>query len=181
MRKRNSVKQLNRDAAHRSAMLRNMVTSLIQHERIKSTRARIKYLQPVMEKLITKAKKANAEGATPEQVVHLKREVLKTVRDRDAVVKLFEDIAGRFKERNGGYTRVLRLINRASDNSQMAMLELVDRKEKIIIQEEARARRVARLPKARREKMEAQMKAEAELKDTKKEKKKKKKKDKEDD
>ena len=129
MRKRNSVKQLNRVTSHRHAMMRNMVTSLFDHERIITTRARAKALRPYTEKLITRARK-NLDPATSEHAkLHNKREVLKIVRDRDIAKKLFEDIAARFKERPGGYTRIIHLPERASDSVQMSIIELVERKE----------------------------------------------------
>lgn len=130
MRKRNKTKQLNRVASHRKAMMRNMVTSLFDHERIVSTRARCKVLRPYAEKLITRAKKNLEDGLKPEQVLHNKREVMKHVRDRDVVVKLFEDIAPRFKARPGGYIRIIHLPEREKDSAEMSIIELVDRKEK---------------------------------------------------
>ncbi|HMV45289.1 MAG TPA: 50S ribosomal protein L17 [Leptospiraceae bacterium] len=129
MNKRNKVKQLNRTHEHRQAMLNNMVTSLFKHERIESTVAKIKVVRSFAEKLISRAKKNIGEGKQ-EVALHNKREVMKKIKDRDVVVKLFEDIAPRFSGRNGGYTRIVRLVNRPSDNSEMGILELVDRKSK---------------------------------------------------
>lgn len=130
MRKRNKTKQLNRVSSHRKAMMRNMVTSLFDHERIVSTRARCKVLRPYAEKLITRAKRNLDDGIKPEQVLHNKREVMKHVRERDVVVKLFEDIAPRFKNRPGGYIRIIHLPERDKDSAEMSIIELVERKEK---------------------------------------------------
>ncbi len=127
MNKGNKVKQLNRDHEHRSAMLNNMVTSLFKYERIESTVAKIKVARSFAEKLISKAKK-NIGDVAPAAALHNKREVMKKIKDRDVVVKLFEDIAPRFTGRSGGYTRIVRLVNRPSDNSEMGILELVERK-----------------------------------------------------
>ncbi|MCE9499611.1 MAG: 50S ribosomal protein L17, partial [Leptospira sp.] len=100
MLKRNKVKHLNRNHSHRKAMINNMVTSLFEHERIESTLAKAKVVRSFAEKIITKAKK-NLEASKPELLLHSKREVMRTIKDRDVVVKLFGDIAPRYKERNG--------------------------------------------------------------------------------
>lgn len=130
MRKRNKVKQLNRVTSHRKAMMKNMVTSLFDHERIVTTRARGKVLRTYAEKLITRAKRNLDAELKPEARLHNKREVMKHIHDRDVVVKLFDDIAQRFKERSGGYTRVIHLPEREKDSSKMSIVELVERKEK---------------------------------------------------
>ncbi|MBE7439473.1 MAG: 50S ribosomal protein L17 [Spirochaetales bacterium] len=129
MRKGNKVAQLNRRSAHRKAMLANMATSLFEHERIVTTRAKGKALRSYAEKLITRARHSLNDGIKPEQVLHHKREVLRSIKNEDIVVKLFNDIAGRFKERNGGYIRLIHLPPRASDASEMSVVELVERKE----------------------------------------------------
>lgn len=140
MNKSNKVKQLNRTNKHRKALVQNMVTSLFKHERIESTVAKIKVIRSHAEKLITRAK-YNLDDVKPEVALHNKREVMKRIKDRNVVVKLFEDIAPRFKERNGGYTRIYKLVNRASDNSEVGILELVDRKTRDQLLEDAKARR----------------------------------------
>ena len=123
--------------------MRNMVTSLFDHERIITTRARAKALRPYTEKLITRARK-NLDPATNDHAkLHNKREIMKIVRDRDIVKKLFEDIAERFKERPGGYTRIIHLPERASDSAQMSIIELVERKERPRRERRARATAVA--------------------------------------
>jgi len=131
MRKRNSVKQLSRVASHRNAMMKNMVTSLFEHERIVTTRAKGKVLRSYADKLITRAKNNLETDLKPEQILHNKRQVLRHIADRDVVVKLFNEIAPRFKNRNGGYTRIVHLPDRLSDSSKMSVVELVERKEKI--------------------------------------------------
>ncbi len=131
MRKRNAVPQLNRTASHRKAMMRNMATSLFEHERIVTTRAKAKALRSYSEKLITRAKDNLSDGVTPHRVLHNKRTIMQTIRDRDIVKKLFEEIAPRYKERNGGYTRIIHLAARKSDSAQMSVIELVDRVEKV--------------------------------------------------
>lgn len=134
MNKGNKVKQLNRNHEHRNAMVNNMVTSLFKYERIESTVAKIKVVRSFAEKLISKAKK-NGGDVKAETALHNKREVMKKIKDRDVVVKLFEDIAPRFSERRGGYTRIVRLVNRPSDNSEMGILELVERKSRAELKE----------------------------------------------
>ncbi|MDA3899000.1 MAG: 50S ribosomal protein L17 [Spirochaetes bacterium] len=127
MRKLNNVKQLGRTSAHRKAMIANMITSLIQHERIVTTKQKAKILQSYSEKMITRAKKNLT--ATDAAALHNKREVMKTIKDRDVVAKLFDDIAKRVKDRKGGYTRIYLLGNkRAGDAADKAIIELVDSK-----------------------------------------------------
>ena len=98
-------------------MLRNLARSLFQHERLKTTESKAKLLRPYAERLITKAKHGS---------VHDRRQVLSLIEDRDVVHKLLADIGPRFSERNGGYTRVLKLGTRAGDGAEMAIIELVE-------------------------------------------------------
>ncbi len=130
MRKLNKVKQLGRTHAHRKAMLQNMITSLLKHERIVSTKAKIKVLQVYSEKMITRAKKIS-QAPQPEAALHHKREILKKIKDRDIAAKLFDDIAVRYQQRNGGYTRIINLPARKSDSSKMAMIELTEYREPV--------------------------------------------------
>ena len=123
--------------------MRNMVTSLFDHERIITTRARAKALRPYTEKLITRARKNLDPATTDHAKLHNKREIMKVVRDRDIVKKLFEDIAERFKERPGGYTRIIHLPERASDSAQMSIIELVERKDRPRRERRAKAAAVA--------------------------------------
>ena len=132
MRHKNKVKQLGRTHSHRKAMFENMVTSLFEHERIVTTKQKGKELKKISEKLITKAKNnieipENEEG----KKLHNKREVFKVIKNRDVVSKLFDDIALRFKDRKGGYTRMYLLGLRAGDAAEMAIVELVDRAPKV--------------------------------------------------
>ncbi len=131
MRKRNSVKQLNRVTSHRNAMMKNMATSLFEHERIVTTRAKSKVLRSYAERLITRAKSNLDSTAKDETKLHNKREVLKHIADRDIAAKLFDVIAPRYVNRNGGYTRIIHLPERKSDASQMSIIELVDRVPKV--------------------------------------------------
>ena len=104
--------------AHRRAMIRNMVTSLLKHERIRTTKTRAKEVRRYAEKMITIAKKDSLAA---------KRQVLAFVRERDVVTKLFKTLIYRYAERKGGYTRVLKLAPRPGDGADMVFLELVDR------------------------------------------------------
>lgn len=128
MKKGNTTKKLNRLHAHRKAMVNNMLTSLFEHEQIVTTRAKAKYIRPYAEKMITRAKKNLAEGLSPESALHNKREVMRSIHERDIVVKLFGDIAVRFRDRNGGYLRIIHLPERNSDASPMAIVELVEKR-----------------------------------------------------
>mgnify|MGYP004443022461 CR=1 FL=1 len=110
---------LSRTHSHRRAMLRNMVTSLFRFERITTTKAKAKEARSKAEKLITRAKVDS---------VHNRREVAKYISDERVLNKLFTDIAPRMKERNGGYTRILKLGFREGDAADVAILELVDYK-----------------------------------------------------
>lgn len=129
MRHRNSVKQLGRTHAHRKAMFSNMVTSLFKHERIVTTREKGKELKRISERLITRAKKnIDLSEAEENKKLHNKREAMKVVKDRDVLRKLFEDIAPRFKDRKGGYTRIYLLGKRPGDAAEMSIVELVEKK-----------------------------------------------------
>jgi large subunit ribosomal protein L17 len=128
MRHKNSVKQLNRSYAHRKAMMGNMVTSLFQHERIVTTKQKGKVLKKMSEKIISRAKKnLQLKENDKDKILHNKREVMKLIKDRSIIKKLFENIAPRFKDRNGGYTRLYLLGRRPGDAAEMAIVELVDR------------------------------------------------------
>ena len=109
--------RLGSNPKHQRLMLSNLAVSLFEHERIQTTEAKAKLLRPYAEKLITKAKKGD---------VHNRRQVLSLVEDREIVHKLFSDIGPRFADRNGGYTRILKLGPRGGDGAPMALIELVD-------------------------------------------------------
>ena len=118
MRHRNTGRQLSRNSSHRAAMLRNMATSLLNHEVIKTTVPKAKELRRVAEPLITLAKT---------DTVHKRRLAFARLRDRDVVTKLFNELGPRYKERPGGYMRILKMGFRPGDNAPMALVELVDR------------------------------------------------------
>jgi large subunit ribosomal protein L17 len=120
MRHGNGLRKLNRTSAHRQAMLRNMMNSLIQHEAIKTTLPKAKELRSVIEPMITLAKVDSVAN---------KRLAFSRLRDRDSVTKLFTDLGPRFAKRPGGYTRILKMGFRVGDNAPMAFVELVERAE----------------------------------------------------
>jgi len=120
MRHGHGLRKLNRTTSHRLAMLRNMSNSLLRHERIKTTLPKAKELRRVVEPLITLAKEATVAN---------RRLAFNRLRDREMVVKLFDELGPRYKARNGGYTRILKFGFRVGDNAPMALMELVDRPE----------------------------------------------------
>lgn len=122
MRHRKAGRHLNRTSAHREAMFRNMASSLIQHELIKTTVPKAKELRRVAEPLITLAKN---------DTVHKRRLAFARLRDKAAVGKLFAELGPRYQERNGGYLRILKCGYRAGDAAPMAYVELVDRPEQV--------------------------------------------------
>ncbi|MCX7677754.1 MAG: 50S ribosomal protein L17 [Spirochaetes bacterium] len=129
MRHKNSVKQLGRTREHRRALFSNLATALFEHERIITTKQKAKELKRFSERLITRAKRNLflSENDVAKKL-HNKRQVMRYIHNRDVVKKLFDDIAPRYKERNGGYTRVYLLSKRREgDAAEMALIELVDR------------------------------------------------------
>ncbi|HMU27832.1 MAG TPA: 50S ribosomal protein L17 [Solirubrobacterales bacterium] len=109
--------KLGRDSAHRKALLSNLSKEIIEHERIKTSQAKAKAAKPEIEKLITLGKRGD---------LHARRQALSVLRqDKFAVHKLFEEIAPRYAERNGGYTRIVKIGPRKSDSTEMVFLELV--------------------------------------------------------
>ncbi|BCO25478.1 50S ribosomal protein L17 [Rhodoferax lithotrophicus] len=112
------LRKLNRTSSHRLAMLRNMMNSLIEHEVIKTTVPKAKELRRVVEPMITLAKEATVAN---------RRLAFDRLRDRDSVVKLFNELGPRFKARPGGYTRILKMGFRVGDNAPMALVEFVER------------------------------------------------------
>ena len=123
--------RLGGSSSHQKALLANLATSLFEHEQIKTTEPKARALRPYAEKLITHAKKGT---------LHNRREVLKKIRDKDVVHKLFEEIGPFFSDRNGGYTRIIKVEARKGDNAPMAVIQLV--REKTVTSEADRARRV---------------------------------------
>lgn len=118
MRHKLGLRKLNRTSAHRPAMLRNMMNSLLRHEAIKTTLPKAKELRRVVEPMITLAK---------EPTVANKRLAFNRLRDREIVVKLFNEIGPMFKDRKGGYTRILKMGYRVGDNAPLAYVELVQK------------------------------------------------------
>jgi large subunit ribosomal protein L17 len=110
-------RKLGRTTAHRKALLRNLATALLEHERIITTEPKAKELRRVADKLVTLGKRGN---------LHARRQALQVVQSNAVVQKLFNEIAPRFAERQGGYTRILRLGYRPGDAAAMAVIELVD-------------------------------------------------------
>ena len=123
MRHRHGLRKLNRTSAHRQAMLRNMMNSLIEHEAIKTTLPKAKELRKVIEPMITLAKRDSLAN---------KRLAFNRLRDRDSVVKLFAVLGPRYQTRPGGYTRILKMGFRVGDNAPMAFVELVDRPDAVV-------------------------------------------------
>jgi large subunit ribosomal protein L17 len=124
-------RRLGGSSSHQKAILANLATALFEHGRIKTTEPKARALRPYAEKLITHAKKGT---------LHNRREVLKKIRDKDIVHSLFAEIGPFFADRNGGYTRIIKVEARKGDNAPMAVIELVQ--EKTVTSEADRARRV---------------------------------------
>ena len=129
--------RLGGSSSHQKALLANLATSLFEHGRITTTEPKARALRPYAEKLITHAKKGT---------LHNRREVMKKIRDKDVVHTLFAEIGPFFSDRNGGYTRIIKVENRKGDNAPMAVIELV--REKTVASEADRARRVGSTKKA---------------------------------
>jgi large subunit ribosomal protein L17 len=117
MRHQKKTIKLGRTAEHRKALLANQVCSLIEHQRIKTTLAKAKAVRPLAERMVTLGKNGS---------IHARRTALATLRQKSAVKKLFDDVAPRSAERNGGYTRIVKLGQRKSDSARMAFIEWVD-------------------------------------------------------
>ncbi len=126
MRHRLAHRKLNRTSSHRAALLRNLSNALLKHEVIKTTLPKAKELRKVVEPLITLGKKPSLAN---------RRLAFDRLRDRDMVVKLFDDLGPRFLARPGGYVRILKFGFRQGDNAPMALIELVDRAEEAVVTE----------------------------------------------
>jgi large subunit ribosomal protein L17 len=137
MRHRNSGRQLSRNASHRHAMLRNMATSLLRHETIRTTVPKAKELRRVVEPLITLAKVDS---------IAMRRLAYARLRDENVVEKLFADLGPRFKARAGGYTRILKMEPRPGDSADMALMQLVD--SAVVATEKKEDTKAAKTPKA---------------------------------
>jgi large subunit ribosomal protein L17 len=126
MRHRKSGRKLKRTASHRRATLAALATALLRHKRITTTVAKAKETRMVVEKMITRAKRAAAAPAQPAAGVHARRQVAKMVKDRSVIAELFGGIAAKVAKRPGGYTRIVRLGQRQGDGAEIAVIELVD-------------------------------------------------------
>ena len=116
MRHRKDHRKLNRNPAHRKAMLRNLVTSLLDHEEVRTTDARAKEVRRVAERMITLGKRGT---------LHARRQALQTLRSKDVAKKVFDTLAERYRERPGGYTRILKLGRRVGDSAPLSLVQLV--------------------------------------------------------
>ena len=134
MRHRDAGRKFGRNSTHRNAMFRNMVTSLLDHGRIKTTEPKAKELRRFVERTITRGISVHALVAKPVEtrskeeqalVVHAYRMAARLVRTRGALDKLFKEVAPRFKDRHGGYTRIVKIAPRAGDGAPMAIIEFV--------------------------------------------------------
>jgi large subunit ribosomal protein L17 len=120
MRHRKSGRKLGRTSSHRKALFRNMVTSLLDHESIQTTDAKAKELRGIADKMITLGKRGD---------LHARRQALSVIRDKEITQKLFGELADRYRERPGGYTRVIKLGHRVGDAAPVSIIQLVDRPE----------------------------------------------------
>jgi len=140
MRHRNKVKKLGRTKSHRKATLRNLALAILTHHQIKTTLAKAKAARSVVERLITYGKK---------DTVHARRLAFKFLQSRDLVKKLFDEIAPTFSERDGGYTRIIKLGQRSGDGAQMAVLQLVGFEEHLIEGKEKTRKKARKKPKVK--------------------------------
>lgn len=120
MRHNKSGRRLGRNSSNRKAMLRNMVTSLIDHERITTTDARAKEVRKIAEKMITLGKRGD---------LHARRQALSVIFEKKVVAKLFDRLAPRFQDRPGGYTRIIKIGNRSGDNAPVSIIEFVEQEQ----------------------------------------------------
>ena len=135
MRHLKAGRKLNRSSAHRRALLRNLVTSLLQHEHLQTTDAKAKEMRSWVDRMITLGKR---------NTVHARRQAAAFVRGRDIVKKLFDEIAPRFANRPGGYTRITKLGNRHGDAAPVSLIELVERSDRARTEAEKKRERRAR-------------------------------------
>ncbi|MCB2180742.1 MAG: 50S ribosomal protein L17 [Desulfobulbaceae bacterium] len=127
MNHRKTGRRLGRTTSHRKAMVRNMVTSLLEHERIVTTTPKAKEVRKVADKMITLAKRGD---------LHARRQALSFIRDKNVVAKLFDKLRDEYMDRNGGYTRIIQTGNRTGDAAPMAILELVNYQEESATEDE---------------------------------------------
>lgn len=151
MRHRKRVRKLGRTASHRRATLRNMASALINHHQIKTTLVKAKAARSYVEKLITTSKK---------DTVHARRQAFKFLQNRTLVKKLFDEIAPTFSDRNGGYTRIVKLGSRTGDGAEMAILQLVGF-EQLILDEQEKQKKKRKKKEEKKKAEEAEQAAEA--------------------
>jgi large subunit ribosomal protein L17 len=142
MRHLNTGRKLSRSSSHRKAMLRNLVTSLVEHEHVRTTDAKAKELRRVADRLITLAKRGTLDA---------RRRAAAYVRTKSAVRKLFAEVAERFRDRPGGYTRIVKIGFRHGDAARMSIIELTDRGESAKAEADKKRERRARVAKKRDE------------------------------
>ncbi|MGB0910450.1 MAG: 50S ribosomal protein L17 [Nitrospirales bacterium] len=118
MRHRKKGRQLGRNTKHRKALYRNLVTSLLEHERIETTEAKAKELRGLTDRMITLGKSGT---------LHARRQALQVLRTKETVEKLFNDVAGRFHDRQGGYTRIIKTRRRPGDGAELVAIEFVEK------------------------------------------------------
>ena len=135
MRHLNAGRKLNRSGAHRKALFRNLVTSLIEHEHVRTTDAKAKELRRFADRMITLGKRGT---------LHARRQAAAFIRTKGAVKKLFDEVAVRFRERPGGYTRIVKIGHRHGDAAPMSVIELTDRGESAKAEAEKKRERRAR-------------------------------------
>lgn len=128
MRHKVAGKHLGRSSGHRKALRRNLISDLVRHERITTTEAKARAIRAEAEKMITIAKRSLAHQ-DPARAVHGRRLLMARLNNRDAVTKIFNELAPRYQDRPGGYTRMYKLGMRKGDAAPMALLEMVDREE----------------------------------------------------
>ena len=148
-------RKLGRTSSHREAMFRNMVTSVIKHERIRTTDAKAKEARKIAEKMITLGKRGD---------LHARRQALAFVRDKEMVKKLFGELSERYRERNGGYTRIVKVGCRVGDNAPVSILEFIPdekKREKTDEKDKAKERTKGKAESAARAKAEAKTKEKA--------------------
>ncbi len=147
MKHKTGFNRLDRMPAHRRSLHRNMVSSLFDHERITTTKAKALEIRRTAEKMITRAK---------EDSIHNRRIIARNLHDKDILSKLFKEIGPRMKERNGGYTRILKLGFREQDGAEVVILELVDHKIDVTKVDEKQKRKAEKKSKAEAEKEAAE-------------------------
>ena len=143
MRHRKDNRKLGRTASHRKALLSNLASALFEHKHVKTTTAKAKEVQRSADRLITFAKRGSLAD---------RRQVLRFIRDRNIVKSLFDDIAPKFKDRNGGYTRVIKLGQRRGDGAEMALVELVGYEGILVEKQKSRAEEKAEKEQKKEEK-----------------------------